>query len=141
MDNTFIIERTLKAPADKVWRAITDRDEMAKWYFDLDAFKPEKGFKFSFKGGPPDKEYIHLCEVTEVVKGSKITYSWKYQGYEGISYVTFELFGQGEQTRIKLTHAGLESFPANEPDLARKNFEAGWTDIIGKLLPEYLEKN
>jgi uncharacterized protein YndB with AHSA1/START domain len=141
MDNkAFIIERTLKAPASKVWKAITDRDQMAQWYFDLKEFKPEKGFKFSFTGGPPEKQYLHLCEVTDVVKGSKITYSWKYDGYGGISYVTFELFDEGGQTRIKLTHAGLESFPADQPDFARKNFEAGWTDIIGRSLKEFVEK-
>jgi uncharacterized protein YndB with AHSA1/START domain len=141
MENAaYTIERTYKATADKVWKAITDRDEMAQWYFDLEAFRPEVGFEFRFYGGPPEKQYLHVCVVTEVVPGRKITYSWRYDGYQGISHVTFELFEEGDSTRLKLTHAGLESFPADITDFARKNFEAGWNEIIGANLKDYVEK-
>lgn len=136
----FIIERTFNVPIDKVWSAITDKDEMKQWYFDLPAFKPEVGLEFRFTGGPDDRQYLHICKVTEVVPGRKITYSWRYDGYEGISYVTWELMEEGDKTKLKLTHAGLESFPASNPDLAKENFAAGWTDIIGRSLTEYLEK-
>ena len=141
MNNPFIIERTYDAPAGKVWKAISDRDEMKKWYFDLAEFKPEVGFEFSFTGGSPDGvQYLHLCKVTEVIPGKKLTYSWRYDGYEGNSFVTFELFEEGDKTRLRLTHAGLETFPASNPDLAAKNFAEGWTDIIGRSLKEFLEK-
>jgi|SRR6185437_15188483 len=136
----FVIERTYNAPADKVWQAITDKDKMKQWYFDLKEFKPEVGFEFQFTGGPPEKTYLHLCRITEVIPGKKLTHTWKYDGYAGESFVTFELFAEGDKTRLKLTHAGLETFPA-EPDFARKNFEMGWTDIIGRSLKEYLEKD
>ncbi|HKO81029.1 MAG TPA: SRPBCC domain-containing protein, partial [Chitinophagaceae bacterium] len=73
----FIIERTFDAPLAKVWEAITDNDKMKQWYFDLPGFKPEVGFEFEFTGGPDDgKQYLHLCKVTDVVVGKKITYSW-----------------------------------------------------------------
>ncbi|HTF05514.1 MAG TPA: SRPBCC domain-containing protein [Bacteroidia bacterium] len=140
-NDPFIIERTYNAPVPKVWKAISDRDEMKKWYFDLAEFKAEVGFEFSFTGGAPDGvQYLHLCKVTEVIPGKKLTYSWRYDGYEGNSFVTFELFEDGDQTRLKLTHAGLETFPASNPDLAAKNFAEGWTDIIGRSLKEFLEK-
>ncbi len=60
--------------------------------------------------------------------------------YTGESFVTFELFNEGDKTKLKITHAGLETFPDN-PDFAKHNFEAGWTHIIGTSLTEYLEKN
>lgn len=136
-----IIERTFNVPANKLWKAITNKEQMKQWYFDIKEFKPEVGFEFSFEGGPPDKVYIHVCKITEVEYCKKITYSWRFEGYEGISYVTFELFAGGDnQTRLKLTHAGLETFPVSNPDLAKHNFVAGWTDIIGRSLKEYLEK-
>src|SRR5687767_2545293 len=122
----IIIERTYDAPADKVWKAISDRDEMKHWYFDLEAFRPEKDFEFSFMGGTEEKQYLHKCVVTEVVPGKKLAYSWRYDGYPGISYVTFELFDEGGKTRVKLTHEGLESFPSDNADFARKNFVEGW---------------
>jgi uncharacterized protein YndB with AHSA1/START domain len=136
----FVIERTYNAPAEKVWKAITDRDQMKQWYFDLAEFKPEVGFEFSFEGCPPEKTYLHLCKITEVVPGKKLAYSWRYDGYDGISFVTFELFPEGDKTRLKLTHAGLETFPASVPDFAKENFVKGWTEIIGTSLKEFTEK-
>lgn len=112
---------------------------MKKWYFDLSEFRPEVGFEFQFEGGDANKSYLHLCKVTEVIEGRKLTYSWRYDGYEGNSFVTWELFDENGKTRLKLTHAGLETFPESNPDLARKNFEMGWDEIIGKSLVNYLE--
>ena len=42
---------------------------------------------------------------------------------------------------MKLTHAGLETFPltANK-DFAKENFAEGWKAIIGTLLKDFLEK-
>jgi len=134
----FVIERTYPVPAAKVWEAITDKDKMKKWYFDLAEFKAEPGFAFEFIGtGNDGQKYRHLCKVTEVVQGKKLAYSWTYDGYLGYSVVTFELFDEGDGTRLKLTHAGLESFPVH-PDFASTSFAAGWKHIIGKSLAEYL---
>ncbi|MBN9386177.1 MAG: SRPBCC domain-containing protein [Chitinophagaceae bacterium] len=133
----FVIERTYQAPVDRVWRAITDRDQMKQWYFDIAAFKPEVGFEFQFSAGNEGKIYVHLCKVTEVILGKKLKYSWQYEGHEGLSYVTFELFPEGDKTRLKLTHEGLETFP-DTPEFKRKNFEEGWTALIGDLLPKFL---
>ena len=69
----------------------------------------------------------------------KLKYSWQYRDYEGLSFVTFELFAEGDKTRLKLTHEGLETFPAIK-DFARESFEGGWNYIIGKSLKEYMEK-
>ena len=139
-NNPFVIERTFKAPASKVWEAITNKDEMKKWYFDFKEFRPEVGFQFDFYGGPDDRQYHHLCKITTAVPKKKLAYSWRYEGYEGNSLVTFELFDEGKATRLKLSHDGLETFPASNPDLAKENFEQGWTEIIGTSLKEYLEK-
>ena len=138
----LIKEVTVKAPVEKVWKAITDRDEMAKWYFDLAEFKPVVGFEFQFEGGKDGgKCYLHLCKITEVIVNKKITYSWRYDGYAGISFVTFELFVEGDETRIKLTHEGLDTFPSDNKDLARENFDYGWASIIQGSLKKYFEKN
>jgi uncharacterized protein YndB with AHSA1/START domain len=137
----FVIERIYNAPVEKVWKAITDRDQMKQWYFDVAAFKPEVGFEFTFNGGKDDKVYVHLCKVTEVVPYKKLKHSWAYKDYEGISFVTWELFEEGNSTRVKLTHEGLETFPQNNPDFAKESFMQGWTYILGTSLKNYFEKN
>ncbi len=84
--------------------------------------------------------YLHLCKITEVIPRKKLQYSWRYDGYEGNSFVTFELFAEGNKTRLKLTHEGLETFPISNPDFAKENFVEGWTYLIGTSLKEFAEK-
>ncbi|MFI5171989.1 MAG: SRPBCC domain-containing protein [Chitinophagales bacterium] len=139
MSTPIIIERTFNAPVASVWKAITDKNEMKLWYFDLKEFKPEPEFEFSFTGGTEENEYLHLCKVTEVIPNKKLSYSWRYDGYEGISYVSFELIPDSDKTILRLTHAGLETFPSNNKDFAKENFMEGWTQIIGTSLKEHLE--
>ncbi len=138
----FTIERTFDAPVEKIWQAITDKDAMKKWYFDLKEFKPEVGFEFQFYGeGKKGEQYLHLCKITEVIPLRKLTHTWSYDKYQGLSYLTFELFAEGNKTRLKLTHAGLETFPVNNPDFARESFAEGWTYIINTSLTQYLQNN
>lgn len=137
----FTIERTYDAPVSRVWQAITDKNKMKEWYFDIAAFKPEKGFEFRFYGqGENGEKYLHLCKVTEAVFEKKLAYTWRYDGRDGDSLVTFELFPEGDKTRLRLTHEGIESFGAHGPSFAKESFAMGWTEIIGKLLKEYVEK-
>ncbi len=135
-----IVERLLNAPAARVWLAITQKSEMKNWYFDLAEFRAEPGFVFEFTGGAdPGIQYVHICEITEVIAEKKLTYSWRYKGYAGISYVSFELFPQGGKTLLRLTHTGIDSFPADNGDFAKHNFIMGWNQIINTSLPGYLE--
>jgi len=136
----LVVERTYHAPVAKVWKAITNKTEMKKWYFDLEDFKPEVGFEFTFEGGTPERTYLHLCRITDVIIGKKLTHTWKYEGYEGLSYVTWELFSEGDDTRVRLTHTGLETFPSSITDFAKTNFEEGWNSILGTSLKKYLEE-
>lgn len=136
----LIVERTFDASADRIWKAITDPKEMGEWYFEVPAFKAEVGREFRFVVEHEGNTYDHRCKVTEVVPQKKLAYSWRYDGYEGDSLVTFELFAEGAKTKLKLTHSGLENFPKT-PQFARKNFLGGWTSLIGESLPNYLEKH
>ncbi|KAB2837865.1 MAG: SRPBCC domain-containing protein [Melioribacteraceae bacterium] len=137
----LIKEVVINADASKVWEAITNKDKMKEWYFDIAEFKPEVGFEFQFAGqGLKGEQYIHLCKITEVIHGKKLSYTWTYKNYQGTSTVTFELFSEGKQTRVKLTHAGIENFATDNPDFAIDNFNEGWTYLITKALKEFAEK-
>src|SRR4030081_3066355 len=135
-----VIERTFNAPVAKVWKALTDVGEMRQWYFDLKEFKAESGFEFEFIVEHEGMTYHHLCKVTEVIPQKKIAYTWRYKGHEGDSLVTFELFPDGDKTRLKLTHEGLETFPKT-PAFARKSFMGGWTYLIGSSLKKFVERD
>ncbi|MES2277578.1 MAG: SRPBCC domain-containing protein [Bacteroidota bacterium] len=135
-----VVEKSYNAPVAKVWEALTDNEKMKQWYFVLPEFKAEVGFEFEFTGGDPNgKMYLHKCVVKEVVPDKKLAYSWRYDGYEGDSLVTFELFEEGTGTRVRVTHTGLETFPAIEA-FAPKNFNMGWNAILGSTLRDFVEK-
>jgi uncharacterized protein YndB with AHSA1/START domain len=135
-----VIERTFNAPVARVWKALTEANEMRIWYFDLKEFKPEIGFEFEFIVEHEGNTYHHLCKVTEVIPQKKIAYTWRYKGEPGDSLVTFELSAEdNNKTRLTLTHTGIETFPKT-PAYARKNFETGWTQLIGSELKQFVEQ-
>ncbi len=135
-----IVERLFNAPISKVWSALTINEELNKWYFKLEDFKAKVGFTFDFMGGPEEGvQYLHLCEVTEVVEGQMIAYSWRYDNYPGNSMVTWELFEKGDETLVRITHTGLETFAEAGKDFAKNNFKEGWSYFLNTALKEYLE--
>jgi len=111
------LETIIKAPIQKVWKAISDKEEMTHWYFSLDTFIPEPRFESRFKGG---KDPNHPFIIIEVIPNGKLSYSWTYEGY---TFVSFNLSEEGEHTRLKFLHEGLETFSDTIPDLAKENFE------------------
>jgi uncharacterized protein YndB with AHSA1/START domain len=136
----YSIERVYEAKVSRIWKALTDKNEMKQWYFDLDEFKAEVGFEFQFSGtGNEGKKYLHLCKIQEVIPEKKLSYSWRYDGFPGDSLVTFELFSEGGKTRVKLTHQGIENFTAPNKDFAKESFMAGWTELIGISLKKFVE--
>lgn len=134
----IIVEKVVNAPASHVWKAITNKLQMREWYFNIPAFEAKKGFEFQFEGGPDDRRYLHLCKITEVIENEKLQHTWRYQGHEGDSVVTWELTDMGNKTKVRLTHTGVETFPKLD-DFRKSNFEGGWNQIVGSSLPKYVE--
>ena len=137
-----IKEVIFNAPASTVWKAIPNKDDLKKWCFDLlTELKLEVGFEFQFIGkGKKGQSYLHICKIIEVIPEERLSYSWQYDKYPGNSIVTFELFEEGNKTRLKLTHEGIESFGTENPDLAKESFVEGWNQILGTSLKEFIEK-
>lgn len=138
-EKILIIERTYEAPIEKVWEALTNKDQMKQWYFEVSDFKAEVGFEFQFSAENEGKTYLHRCKVVEASPITKIAYTWSYEGYVGQSLVTFELFSEtAHKTRLKLIHSGTDSFLVH-PDFEKADFNAGWNYILGQSLRNFVE--
>ena len=134
-----IVEYVLNAPIEKVWPALTTKEEMHNWYFEIEAFKPEPGFQFQFSGeGSKGEKYVHHCEIQEVIPMKKISYTWRYDNVPGNSLVSFELTPEGDQTKVTVTHTGIETFDTDSPDFSKESFTKGWTHIVGTSLREWV---
>ncbi|GAA4466196.1 SRPBCC family protein [Nemorincola caseinilytica] len=121
-----------------LWQAIADRDHMKQWYFDIADFRPVQGHEFSFNADCEGSTYLHICKVTEAIPEQRLSYTWRYDGHPGTSHVVFELFAEGDRTRLRLTHEGLETFGTTNPHLERKSFEKGWAVFLDDALTIYL---
>jgi len=143
-DAPIVMERTFNVKSDVIWKALTDQNEMKKWYFDIADFKPVVGHEFEFTAMGEDgtTAYVHLCQVKEVIEGKKLSYSWRYKDHVGDSLLSFDLeeVDGGSKTKLTLTHAGLETFRGDiYPAYAKKNFIQGWTYFIEEGLQKYLD--
>jgi len=136
----LVVERIYNAPAEKVWDAITDKEKIKVWSFDMDAFVPKVGFEFRFYGEKDGRKFLHICKVLDVVPQRRLKFSWRYENFPGQSFVTYELFPEVDKTKFRLTHEEIESFPADNDDFSRANFTMGWNQIVGTLLKDFVEK-
>ena len=138
-DKPIVVEETFRATPESVWRAITEADHMRAWFFEsIPDFKPVVGFRVEFDVDSGGRRFPHMWRVTRVVPGELIELNWRYGGYPGDSYVTFELIRGGDSTRLKLTHVVKEDFPDDVPEFKRESCVAGWRYFINQRLNQYL---
>jgi uncharacterized protein YndB with AHSA1/START domain len=136
----LVIERIIKAPVQRVWQALTDPADLKQWLPFLADFKPQVGAETRFDLGPsPDKQYHHISRVLEVVENQKLTYTWQYEGYPGVSHISFELSPEGDKTKLRLTQTVLEAFPADNSDFSQENARMGW-NWTADALKKYAEE-
>ena len=138
----IVVEQDYEAPISVVWKAITDRDQMHKWYFEpMTDFRPEVGFQTQFDVRFEDQVYTHLWKVVEVVPQRRIVYDWRYGGLPGRSFVTWELSETPNGTRLRLTHEGHETFSQDNPAFSRESGLAGWNYFLRESLKAFLERS
>lgn len=135
-------ESILHHDINTVWKAITNKDKMKQWYFDIPDFKLEVGHEFIWWAGPPNgKQWEHNGKIIEVIEKSKLVHSWSYQGYKGETVVFWELSKiDKNKTHLLFIHEIIIPFPEDEEALKQENFVDGWNQIINTSLKEFLEK-
>lgn len=137
----IVIEEVMDALVGKVWEALTNKDKLSNWFFEIDDFELRKGFVFTFYEGGEEQKYQHTCKIVDIVFQEKLSFTWEYPDIEGTSIVTLYLQPERGKTRVKLVHEGIDSFPQDKPDFNFKDFEDGWRDIISISLKEYVQNN
>ena len=135
--DTIRLERMLDAPVDTVWRYLTEAELRSQW----------------FMGGTDaraDGEF-ELLNDHDNLSDDDVPYPADYAPYKGRTWsekvmrfeppkllattfqggkngtVTYELFPEGDRTRLVLTHSGIES-PTGAQD-----FGAGWNSHLAVL--------
>ena len=79
---SLVIEKELRHPPEKIWRALTEGTLMKQWLLDND-FQPVVGHRFQFRAPPmPQWNGIIDSEVLIVEPGKKLSYRWNSLGLE-----------------------------------------------------------
>jgi uncharacterized protein YndB with AHSA1/START domain len=126
------IEREAVYPhsPERVWRALVDPAELAAWLMPTD-FAPEVGREFALETGDSHIGTIQ-AEVLEIDEPKLLRCRWS--GVFGDSVVTFELFAEGDGTRLRVVHDGFaEPVPAEWA-----GFNEGWKQKLEQDLPTVL---
>lgn len=96
-------------PPEQVWLAIADRRGLAAWLMDND-FEPRIGHKFRFQAQPlPGLDKIIHCEVIELEKPRRLSYTWQGENLSKSTIVTWTLEPIDGGTHLQLEHTGFES--------------------------------
>jgi uncharacterized protein YndB with AHSA1/START domain len=133
----FEVDQFYPHPPQRVWRALTTPELMARWLMEPAGFAPVVGTRFTFRTQPmPGVGFSGeiACEVLEVVDGEKLTISWAdaRTGQPAGWRVSWTLHAEGKGTRVILRHSGFD--PEDESQRhARTVMGEGWVRIAGRL--------
>ncbi len=141
-DPPIIVSQYFAKPASEVWKAITELTQMKQWFFhQIPNFKAEVGFKVQFNVATPNRNFLHLWEIIEVIPEEKIVYNWKYKNFKGDSLVTFTLTPiSNSETKLVLSTTILEDFDSTIEEFKYESGLAGWTYFIKQQLVSFLSQ-
>jgi uncharacterized protein YndB with AHSA1/START domain len=130
-------EILIEAPAEVVWRTITEPDQMSQWFADRVELVVEPGahgfMQFGDQGGP--------VVVEAVDPPVRFSFRWNYpDGEEPVAgnsmLVEFTLRREGEErTRLRVSESGHEllAWPDAEKQRYADEHSAGWVDFLDQL--------
>jgi uncharacterized protein YndB with AHSA1/START domain len=135
----LVIERDvlIEAPAEVVWRIITEPDQMSQWFADRVELVVEPGahgyMQFGDQGGP--------VVVETVDPPTRFSFRWNYpHGEEPVTgnsmLVEFTLTPEGrERTRLRVSESGHEllAWPAAEKQRYADEHWDGWAEYLDRL--------
>lgn len=135
--DTIRLERLLDAPPETVWRYLTEAPLREQWFMGGTDARPDSEFELLNDHDKLSDEVVPYPEDYAPYKGRK----WQekvlrfdpprllettFQGGKN-GTVTYELFPEGDRTRLVLTHSGIVS-PSGSQD-----FGSGWTSHLAVL--------
>ena len=133
MSETVVLDVELKSPIERVWHALTDSATLSKWMlFKSNDFRPVAGHAFQFREAPGWTGVVN-CEVIEVDKPHRLSYTWVSGGGSNPQHstvVTWTLTeAEGGVTRLHLEQSGFRSEAKQEIGGAKY----GWKNMLDQL--------
>lgn len=139
--DTFVLERRLKAPIDRVWSYFVDGEKRARWFTGGDTLNATgQAFSILFAHRnittekPPERwkqmetgEFPMTGRVLAFDPPHLLAITWG-DGDEAVSEVRFEFKAIGDETLLTLTHSKVDT------NAALRDFAGGWTAHVETLV-------
>src|SRR5262245_8792399 len=105
--DAIVFEVDYPHPIERVWRALTEPDQIAQWLMEND-FAPRVGHRFTLREIPPPREWRGYvdCEVVTVEPPHRLVYTWD-GGSTPPTQVSYALSAIPGGTRLRLEHTGF----------------------------------
>jgi uncharacterized protein YndB with AHSA1/START domain len=131
------LERMLDAPAEKVWRYLTEAELRSQWFMGGADARPDGEFDLIVDHDNLSSDDVPYPEDYAPFKGKawtekvirfeppRLLETTFQSGKNGT--VTYELFREGDRTRLVLTHGGITS------GTGAQDFGSGWNSHLTML--------
>lgn len=139
LQDTINREVVISAPMERVYSAISDAKELAKWFPDAIEGEIRPGERPVFDFGEYGKHSIYVVATDP---HSYVAYRWIPGGTESFigdvlekpnTLCEFHLDEIPEGTRVRLIESGFASLPADFYEKAYKDNSGGWNVMIARL--------
>lgn len=130
-------EKMFDHSIDKVWKAISEADEISAWFLKAD-FKPEVGFKYTFTA-PEEQNCVPISGEVKEADPYTLVYTWKVENTDVETLVKWVLEAVGDQTKLTLEHSGISNYSGETAVKMFNSFNGGWDNCVSGL-DKYLEK-
>ena len=133
MSESVVLDVEVNSPIERVWNALTDSATLSEWMlFKSNDFQPVVGHAFQFREAPGWDGVVD-CEVIEVDKPHRLSYTWVSGGESNPRHstvVTWTLTeAEGGVTRLHLEQSGFRSEAKQEIGGAKY----GWMSMLDQL--------
>jgi uncharacterized protein YndB with AHSA1/START domain len=123
------IERTLPAPPERVWHALTEAAALTAWFWPanfattarIDA-RPGGELRIAAANGLAVSGRFRTVEPPR-----RLVLTWRWDGDDEETLVTIELSEADGGTALVLTHEGFTA------DATRDDHRTGWSDCLDRL--------
>jgi uncharacterized protein YndB with AHSA1/START domain len=123
------IEKQIDAPPERVFTALTDADELARWFASSAESDPRTGgdYVLRFEFEDESRNHTYAGQYEDVTPPERVRYPWN--GRFGDTTVEFTLRPARGGTQVTLRHSGW----TEAADEARQLHAEGWTFFLDNL--------
>lgn len=132
--DAIVKEITIKASAERIFRAFTEPEEIVKWWGRVGGYRSIRntsdlrvGGRWESHGESADgTQYAVNGTYLEIDRPRLLVFTWlhHWEEYAGETVVRIELEERGGETLLRLTHSGFTN------ETARADHNEGWDHVL-----------